>query len=85
MSYEIHRLPDKDGQINIERGECIANNERLTVKILPHKSDVCWMKRRHRIDAFGGGGHTQIIVARIDDVFLYVDGDEITMTKKVDI
>jgi len=79
MTYEIERKGDS------QCSECVARNGRLTIRVEPTRAKRCRMFRRHRIHLNSGGRRTQILVAEIDGVFLYVSGDEITMTKKVDI
>lgn len=85
MKYDIHRLGDVEGADPKQCGTCVAQNGRLKVTVQPTRAKVCKMFRRHRLHLNSGGKRTEIIVAELDGVFLYVNGDEITLTKRIDL
>lgn len=70
--YRVTRTPDG--------GHVVDGPVRLTV--LPDRADRCRVFRRNRLHM--GRAPERITVAEIDGVFLYMDGDELTMTKKRD-
>ena len=55
----------------------------FSVTVLPDKADTCEIFWRNRLKPFTKPAtRERILVAQLDDVRLYVDGDKLLMTKK---
>ena len=76
-------MPDPFELVRDEDGTQHAIGGVFSVTVLPAKSDTCRIFWRNRIKPFARPAiKERILVAQLDDVRLYVQGDQIIMTKK---
>ena len=66
-----------------EDGTQHAIGDTFCVTVLPAKAEVCKVFWRNRLKPFAKPAiRERVLVAQIDDVRLYVKGDQLVLTKK---
>ena len=76
MSDPFEIVRDEDGTRH-------AIGDTFSVTVLPDKSDTCEMFWRNRFKPFTKPAtRERLLVAQLDDVRLYVKGDQLLLTKK---
>ena len=76
MADPFELIRDSDGTRH-------AIGDAFSVTVLPDKADTCEVFWRNRIKPFAQPAiRERILVAQLDDVRLYVKGDQLIMTKK---
>ncbi len=77
------RSSPEDWKITSEGGRWHAVNDKIAVTVLPDMAEHVKIVKRNTLRPFGGGkSHRRILVARCDDVYVYVSGTGVIVTKK---